>query len=85
MPPSTESGVITKTPAAPVPVILNIPLEKIVLETDAPYLTPVHHRRKRNEPFMVKYVAEEIAKIKNITINEVSRQTTKTPKEFFGI
>ena len=56
-----------------------------MLETDAPYLTPVPHRGKRNEPFMVKYVAEEIAKIKNITINEVSRQTTKTAKDFFGI
>ena len=66
-------------------VILNIPIEKIMLETDAPYLTPVPYRGKRNEPFMVKYVAEEIAKIKNITVNEVSRQTTKTAKDFFGI
>ena len=66
-------------------VILNVPIEKIMLETDAPYLTPVPYRGKRNEPFMVKYVAEEIAKIKNITVNEVSRQTTKTAKDFFGI
>ena len=62
-----------------------IPIEKLMLETVAPYLTPVPHRGKRNEPFMVKYVAEEIAKIKNITVNEVSRQTTKTAKDFFGI
>ena len=66
-------------------VIKNIPLEKIMIETDSPYLTPIPHRGKRNEPYMVKYVATEIAKIKNISFEDVANQTTKTAKVFFGI
>jgi TatD DNase family protein len=66
-------------------VIKNIPLEKIMIETDSPYLTPIPHRGKRNEPYMVKYVATEIAKIKNISLEDVANQTTKTAKDFFGI
>jgi len=66
-------------------VVENIPLEKIMVETDSPYLTPVPHRGKRNEPYMVKYVAEEIAKIKNLSIDDVAIKTTQTAKEFFGI
>jgi TatD DNase family protein len=56
-----------------------------MIETDSPYLTPIPHRGKRNEPYMVKYIAKEIAKIKNITIDEVANQTSKTAKAFFGI
>ena len=66
-------------------VIKNIPLNKIMIETDSPYLTPVPHRGKRNEPYMVKYIASEIAKIKNIPLQDVANQTTKTAKDFFGI
>jgi TatD DNase family protein len=66
-------------------VIKNIPLKKIMIETDSPYLTPIPHRGKRNEPYMVKYVATEIAKIKNISLEDVANQTTKTAKDFFGI
>jgi len=66
-------------------VVKDIPLEKIMLETDSPYLTPKPHRGKRNEPYMVKYIAEEIAKIKNISLTDVANQTSKTAKEFFGI
>ena len=66
-------------------VIKEIPLEKIMIETDSPYLTPHPHRGKRNEPYMVKYVAERIAEIKNITLKEVGDITTKTAQKFFGI
>ncbi|MDB4859789.1 TatD family hydrolase [Candidatus Marinimicrobia bacterium] len=66
-------------------VIENIPIEKIMVETDSPYLTPIPHRGKRNEPYMVKYIAMEIAKIKNIPFKEVAAQTTKTAKKFFDI
>ena len=66
-------------------VIKNIPFDKIMIETDSPYLTPIPNRGKRNEPYMVKYIAKEIAKIKNITIDEVANQTSKTAKAFFGI
>ena len=66
-------------------VIENIPIEKIMVETDSPYLTPIPHRGKRNEPYMVKYIAMEIAKIKNIPFEEVATKTTKTAKKFFDI
>tara|TARA_B100001094_G_scaffold136954_1_gene132630 strand:- start:73 stop:825 length:753 start_codon:yes stop_codon:yes gene_type:complete len=66
-------------------VIENIPIEKIMVETDSPYLTPIPHRGKRNEPYMVKYIAMEIAKIKNIPFEQVATQTTKTAKKFFDI
>ena len=66
-------------------VIYNIPIEKIMLETDSPYLTPKPHRGKRNDPSMIKYIAEKISNIKNISIEEVSTITSKTAENFFGI
>ena len=63
----------------------NIPLEHILLETDAPYLTPVPYRGKQNEPAYVKYVAEEIAKIRGISYEEVASVTTATARRVFGI
>jgi len=66
-------------------VIKNTPLDKILLETDAPYLTPEPHRGKRNEPLYVKYVAKKIAQIKGIKFEQVAKQTTKNAKELFGI
>ena len=66
-------------------LIKKFPLEKIMLETDSPYLTPVPHRGKRNEPSMVKIIAEKIAEIKNRPIEEVAKITTKNAEELFGI
>jgi len=66
-------------------VIKNLPLGKILLETDAPYLTPIPHRGKRNEPLYVKYVAEKIAEIKKIKFAKVAQQTTKNARNLFGI
>jgi len=63
----------------------NIPLEYILLETDAPYLTPVPFRGKQNEPAYVKYVVEEIAKIRKISYDEVARITTANARRVFGI
>ena len=57
----------------------------MMLETDSPYLTPKPFRGKRNEPYMVNFIAEEIAKIKNISKEEVADTTTQTAKDFFGI
>ena len=62
-----------------------LPLEKIVIETDCPYLTPVPFRGKRNEPIYTSYVAEEIAKIKNISVEEVIKVTTENAKKIYGI
>jgi len=66
-------------------VVREIPLEKILLETDCPYLSPEPHRGKRNEPLFVKYVAEKIAALKEISFEQVAEQTTKNAKELFGI
>lgn len=60
-------------------------LNKIVIETDCPYLTPVPFRGKRNEPIYTQYVAEEIAKIKGIEVEKVIEITTENAKKIYGI
>ena len=66
-------------------VIKNMPLDKILLETDSPFLAPVPHRDKKCEPWMVKYIGKKIAKIKNISLNKVIEQTDKNAKKLFNI
>lgn len=66
-------------------VVKNTPLDRIVLETDAPYLTPVPHRGKRNEPLFVKHVAEKIAEFKGVRVEEVSEATTANARSLFQI
>ena len=67
-------------------VIQKTPLEKMLIETDCPYLTPpIIGRSKRNEPIYVKYVAEEIAKIRNISYEEVIDKTTENARKLFQI
>ena len=58
-------------------VVKMLPLSRILLETDSPYLTPEPYRGTKNEPKNVLLVAEEIAKIKNITLEEVLKITTE--------
>ena len=62
-----------------------MPLERLIVETDSPYLTPMPHRGKRNEPSYVEFVAQEIAKIKNISYEEVVRVTSENAKKIYGI
>ena len=66
------------------PVIKEIPLEHLVIETDAPYLAPVPHRGKRNESSYVKYVAQKISEIKIMDIKEVARVTTANAEKIFS-
>ncbi len=66
-------------------VVEKIPLDKIMIETDAPYLTPDPHRGKRNEPLFVEFVARKIAEIKGISFEEVAAATTQTARAFFKI
>lgn len=66
-------------------VVKGIPLENIILETDAPYLTPVPHRGQRNEPSYLPFVAEKIAEWKNVGKDEVGRVTTANAKKLFAI
>ena len=65
--------------------VKHAPLDRILLETDCPYLTPVPYRGRRNEPLYVKYVAEEIAKLKGLEIEDVARQTTENTIRVFGL
>lgn len=62
-----------------------IPLERLLLETDSPYLTPVPYRGDENQPAYVKFVAEEIAKIREISYNEVVSATTQNAERIFVI
>lgn len=66
-------------------LVKELSLDKIVLETDCPYLTPVPFRGKRNEPIYTKYVAEEIARIKEISVEEVINITTENAKKIYSI
>ena len=82
------NGLIFKNVAAlpsPEEVITSIPLDRIVLETDSPYLVPPAAGKERNEPIFVKYIAEEIARIKKISFEEVAMQTTANAKTLFGM
>lgn len=64
-------------------VAKNIPLEYLLLETDDPYLAPVPFRGKENQPMYVKYVAEEIANLREITPEEVAKTSTENAKKIF--
>lgn len=79
-------GLVTfKNAKSVVEVVKNLPLDRILLETDCPYMTPEPFRGKRNEPSYVVYTADRIAKIKGISIEEVARVTTENAKRLFGI
>lgn len=71
------SGIVTFKNATQVKEVARaVPLERILIETDAPYLAPAPHRGKTNQPAYVKFVAEEIARLKSITFEEVAEATT---------
>lgn len=65
-------------------VAKEVPLEKLLLETDSPYLTPVPYRGKPNKPAYVRFVAEEIAKLRNLPVVELIDITTNNAERFFG-
>jgi len=63
----------------------SIPLDRIVLETDAPYMTPVPHRGERNESRWIKYVIDELSRIYGVPPKEIDRITTQSAKALFAI
>ncbi len=66
-------------------VVKNVPIEKMLIETDCPYLAPAPHRGKRNEPSFVADTAREIARLKGLSLIDVGRITTQNAEDLFGI
>ena len=78
-------GVVTYKKSGLDAVLKYVPLENIVLETDAPYLTPVPHRGKRNEPVYLTFVIDKLAEIYNCSPKEIVEQTDKNALELFPV
>ena len=78
------SGIITFSKSTELRDIVKVlPLNKLLVETDAPYLAPIPHRGKKNQPAWVYHIAEKIATIKNINFEEVANTTTNTALKLF--
>jgi TatD DNase family protein len=78
-------GVLTYKNAGVAEAIASIPMEWLVLETDAPYLSPVPYRGKTNEPSYMIQVAMKLAEIKNLPLHEVAEITTSNAEKLFGL
>ena len=78
-------GVVTFKKSAVAEVVRSMRLEDLVVETDAPYLTPAPHRGERNESAYVRFVAAKIAELKGVDIDVVEAQTTANAKRIFGL
>jgi TatD DNase family protein len=80
------SGIVTFKSAKELQAVaLELPLERILIETDSPYLAPVPYRGKMNEPGFVAHVGEYIAKLKGVPVKEVAAQTTANFRKLFNV
>ncbi|MEK7868514.1 MAG: TatD family hydrolase, partial [Candidatus Omnitrophota bacterium] len=66
-------------------IVKLVPMDRLLLETDAPFLAPQDFRGKRNEPMHVRYVAEEVARIKGLSFEEVAKITTDNAIRLFRL
>ena len=66
-------------------VVRKVPLDRIVLETDAPYLTPVPFRGRRNESSHIPLIAAKVADLKGVSVEEVAEVTTANARNLFGL
>jgi len=78
-------GVVTYKKAGLDLVLANIPLDKLVLETDSPYLAPVPFRGKPNESSYLVYIAQKLAEIYDVSVEEIANITTVNSKKVFGV
>ena len=65
-------------------IVKQIPLAKLLIETDAPFLTPVPHRGRRNEPAFVAYIADKIAEVHMTNLEQVAEITKQNANQLFG-
>ncbi len=77
-------GVVTFKNATMAEVAKEVPLERILLETDSPYLSPVPHRGQRNESAYIPLIAQKVADLRGISIDEVAEQTTENARSLFA-
>lgn len=78
-------GVSTFKNAGVDKTVAKMPMEKLILETDAPYLAPVPHRGKRNEPAFIKKIAGNLAELKNLSLDEIAEKTTRNAFQLFNV
>lgn len=78
-------GVVTFKNATMAEVVKAVPLDKLLLETDAPYLSPVPHRGQRNESSYIPLIAQKIADLKEVTLAEVAETTTASARQLFNL
>jgi TatD DNase family protein len=80
------SGIVTFKNARDLKdVARRVPLDRMLIETDSPYLAPVPFRGKQNEPAYVRYVAEEIARLRGVSVEEVAATTSDNFFRLFGV
>ncbi len=78
-------GVLTFKNSGVDKAVANVPMNKIILETDSPYLAPTPYRGKRNESSYTKMVAEKLAEVKNLSLEEVGKITTQNAERLFNL
>jgi len=78
-------GVVTFKNGGVDKTVVQLPLDKMILETDAPYLSPTPKRGKRNEPAFIRYTAQKLADIFDLSLEAIDAKTTETARRLFGI
>ncbi len=78
-------GIITFKNSRMARVAAEVPLDKVILETDAPYLTPVPYRGKQNRPAYVKYVYQKLAELRGLRVEDVEKVVDRTVQKLFGL
>lgn len=82
---SLGGPVTYKNAKVPKQVAMEVPIDRLLIETDSPYLTPEPNRGKRNEPSYVRYVAEEIARLRNLDVEVIAQKTNQNFRTLFNL